>query len=567
MDDEVVIRVRADDDVDAGFNSARSKAKKLGDDIEGDVRKSGPKIGSSLGGGMLSGLQGTLPSFGQFGGAIGVILAPTIGAAVSAGIIGGAGGLGIVGGLAIAAKDPAVGAAGKALADEVGGDLKEAASSFIPVAIGAIGKVRSAWKDVLPDVRSIFERSSGLVDPLLDGALNGVKRVISGINTALEGARPVFESFGNLAAEVGGAVQRLFEGVADDGDAAAAAVDDITMALTNTIDIVGAAVNALTELKGKMEDLDSGIDSTRYKLEDGVSWLDLTADGYKKGSEAAEMYRQGLIGAAGSANDYNHYLEEQKKASDGATASTKKQTSALKDLSEEMQAQTDPLFGLIDAQRDVTQAQDKYNDALRKHGPRSDEAREAMADLGQAAFALNGKVGAAAGGFDGRLTPAMRTALRNAGLTAGQMDRLEGQLRSAAKAANAWEGTFTQTYITRRIITGPGGQKLSAGGGGRQAAMAHGGISGAENGATSSGMTLVGEHGPELLDLPPGTSVQSNPDTMRALGGGGGAGDMRVWFDMSRATGLMGAIMEGLRAEIHHQGGNVQQVLGVPGAA
>ena len=36
--------------------------------------------------------------------------------------------------------------------------------------------------------------------------------------------------------------------------------------------------------------------------------LDLTADGYKKGSEAAQLYRDGVIGVNGSVNDYNAYI-------------------------------------------------------------------------------------------------------------------------------------------------------------------------------------------------------------------------------------------------------------------
>lgn len=47
--------------------------------------------------------------------------------------------------------------------------------------------------------------------------------------------------------------------------------------------------------------------------------------------------------------------------------------------------------------------------------------------------------------------------------------------------------------------------------------FAHGGIIGAASGGPRSGMTLVGEHGPELVKLPAGSSVISNPDTRRRL--------------------------------------------------
>src|SRR5690606_8954822 len=60
--------------------------------------------------------------------------------------------------------------------------------------------------------------------------------------------------------------------------------------------------------------------------------------------------------------------------------------------------------------------------------------------------------------------------------------------------------------------------------------FAHGGISGAANGGLRSRLTMVGEHGRELLELPPGTRVHSNPDTERMLAKGGGGGVAKlVW--------------------------------------
>ena len=86
--------------------------------------------------------------------------------------------------------------------------------------------------------------------------------------------------------------------------------------------------------------------------------------------------------------------------------------------------------------------------------------------------------------------------------------------------------------------------------------FAHGGITGAANGATSSGLTMTGENGPELLSLPPGTRVRSNPDTQRLMGQGGG-GDSTITVIL-QGTG----ILEGLRKVIRVKGGTVQTVLG-----
>jgi len=71
--------------------------------------------------------------------------------------------------------------------------------------------------------------------------------------------------------------------------------------------------------------------------------------------------------------------------------------------------------------------------------------------------------------------------------------------------------------------------------GGRQL-LAHGGIAGAAaGGGPRSNLTWVGEHGPELIPLQPGTMVHSNPDSMRmaAEAGRGGGGEMVVRLEVT----------------------------------
>ncbi|MEU6397883.1 hypothetical protein ABZ867_12985 [Streptomyces cinnamoneus] len=96
--------------------------------------------------------------------------------------------------------------------------------------------------------------------------------------------------------------------------------------------------------------------------------------------------------------------------------------------------------------------------------------------------------------------------------------------------------------------------------------MAHGGIIGAAGGGARSRMTLVGEQGPELVDLPPGSRVRSNPDSKRiaagmAASGGSGGGPIVVQV-MLDGRQVARAMVDPLQAEVSRLGGNVQQVLG-----
>ncbi|MGW5467680.1 hypothetical protein [Streptomyces chartreusis] len=92
--------------------------------------------------------------------------------------------------------------------------------------------------------------------------------------------------------------------------------------------------------------------------------------------------------------------------------------------------------------------------------------------------------------------------------------------------------------------------------------FARGGIVGAQGGGPRSNMTLVGEYGPELVDLAPGSRVRSNADSRRfAAGMGGGGGPIVIQLQIAgRDAGEF--LLDPLRQTIHARGGNVQAVLG-----
>lgn len=90
---------------------------------------------------------------------------------------------------------------------------------------------------------------------------------------------------------------------------------------------------------------------------------------------------------------------------------------------------------------------------------------------------------------------------------------------------------------------------------------AHGGIKGAANGAISSGLTLVGEHGPELAEVKPGGRVWSNPDTQRMLSQGGGSGggqELHAKWDSS-GDALMDELSKHIRLYVKDMGGGSVQ--------
>lgn len=129
-------------------------------------------------------------------------------------------------------------------------------------------------------------------------------------------------------------------------------------------------------------------------------------------------------------------------------------------------------------------------------------------------------------------------------------------VNSALAAARNWAGrVFTATLnVVKNFSPFEHGGVVGA--------KATGGISKAATGGARGSSVLVGEHGPEIVNLPGGSRVRSNPDTRRLLGqAGGGAGPIVIQLRIGdRALGDL--LIDPIRKTVRSRGGNVQAVLG-----
>lgn len=127
---------------------------------------------------------------------------------------------------------------------------------------------------------------------------------------------------------------------------------------------------------------------------------------------------------------------------DETTEKVHNQITALQKLADQLQAQTDPVFALIKAQKDMRDSQAEYNEAVKEHGRNSQEAKDASLALAEASVRLTGAVAATAGTFNGQLTPELYAALQAAGLTERQIKDVEQSFMGAAAAGNAFAGDY-----------------------------------------------------------------------------------------------------------------------------
>ncbi|MEU4367558.1 phage tail tape measure protein [Micromonospora chersina] len=134
--------------------------------------------------------------------------------------------------------------------------------------------------------------------------------------------------------------------------------------------------------------------------------------------------------------------KEYKTSADAAAAAARGQRDALVELSGMLKAETDPVFGLLDAQAKLTEAQKAAAKAVKEHGRNSAEAKDATRDLALAAIELQGKAGELSSTFDGEMTPALRATLAAAGLTDRQIEDVAKQFRQAKADAEKYDGDY-----------------------------------------------------------------------------------------------------------------------------
>jgi len=92
------------------------------------------------------------------------------------------------------------------------------------------------------------------------------------------------------------------------------------------------------------------------------------------------------------------------------------------------------------------------------------------------------------------------------------------------------------------------------------------GLSTAATGGIRGNRVLVGEHGIEIADLPPGTMVHSNPDTQRMLAQGYAGGEVTVRLEWVGGGDdpLFQMLRKGIRARAGGGPDSVQKALGQP---
>ncbi len=577
MDNEVVIKVRADNMTESDYNAVRQSTKKMADDVKKELdlsgKDGGKRFGSGLSGGMLEAVPEIVGTLGKglagagsaisslasspIGAKIGLgiaaaaatTLAPALGAAVSAG----AGAAVIGAGVLVAVKkSPELQTAGKEAGTRFMDALGRQAAVYNKPIMEALGVLSASGDRIAGSLGKAFSATAGSIVPLVTSITNGVENLVDSISGIASNSGGALEGLGESFEIILTSLGKGLEYMTGTGEGLGDALVVVAGVIGKVFEAVGALIGSFVTLGEQ-----TGI----------LSLLSGLFETTEKSSEGAAKSTDTLAGSMTAAGEAATYERD-----------------ALAKLSDELRAQADPVFGLMEAQEDLKEAQDAATKAADKYGRNSPEYRQALRDQARAAFDLEQNAGKLGDTFNGKMSPAMRASLKAAGLTEDAIRDLEKEFKRAQRAGDNFAGTYTANVVVRYSTVGKkngdfgrGGNYTGVGG------LASGGIKGAANGAMSSGLTWVGERGAELLDLPPGTQVHSSGDSDRimrqggaGIGGGssvgsgsGGSGPLEIVlkFDPSYAPAAIAGMMEGIRAEVRDGGGSVQTVLGVAGVA
>lgn len=499
------------------------------------------------------------------GAAAGVAAAPVLlsalGSALSA-----AAGAGVLGaGVAAAISgDEELQTAGKAMAKNVLGAFQDEAATLKGPIEDSFGVLEDAGERVARKWGDAFFELRGELVPFVEDAVQGAERISDAFtDVAKDSGKESLDALGDTWSLLADGVGDFVEIVADSGPKAA---DNLRL-------VAGATGDLLRQTAGLI-DMTAGLANNPWIT--GPLIPDLRKH-YADAADATGTFKQRTVGLTDAMIDARDAAEDER--------------ASLAELSAELKAQSDPVFGIIKAQNDLEKAQKETAKATKDHGRDSNEAQEALQKQALAALELEANIGELGDTFDGKLSPAMRATFKAAGLTDEAVDGLERQFREAKKAGDQFSDDYrakvslsgapkvkADLYEMRRIanqldgrvidmamrITGQ--NNVSAAAAALRKQYSAGGITGAADGGIRDGMSWTGENGPELLELPPGTRVHSNPDSMRiaaeAAGGAGGGGMITVNLVVDGRV-LAQAMMDPQREIVQSQfGGSAQQAWG-----
>lgn len=408
-------------------------------------------------------------------------------------------------------------------------------------------KIQSKWKSVLGSLKKDFAQVGEPMIPVLDRALSKLEdlsgRVAPKFAEALKKATPATNRF----------IDKLFEGFERLGRNAFKPIMDAWDVFAPVFgEVFSDFLNDVGKHLGEMANL---VRDHSYEIETALRMVFGVISGLIK---VVNWLMEAWIWAMGSMGDATGFLMKYAIAP---------LVQGILEAFYQILAGADWAFGWIPG------IGDKLEAAKESFGAWKDKVVDGLYATAEAAYGFDEamervnrvrKLKADISSWKSQLTEAKRKLKDTVGTKAEAKVRanirdLERKIASAKRQLESMNGRTATSYV----YTVYQDRYTSLDQRQRRHGLRTGGVVGtAATGGVRNNMTLVGEDGPELVDLPGGSRVRSNPDTRRIMGGGMGGGQtVRLMIDAGPSE-TSRLLLKLLRNAIRVEGGDVELVLG-----
>lgn len=490
----------------------------------------GEKAGTEAAVGLSARLSASAASISPVGAAIAAPLAISIatllGAAIGSAITGGVGVGGVVGGLKVAAQHAEVKASATSLADEFKNRMQSAAVAYVPAAIEGLDIIRGHMQAADDDFGRIFDSTARHVPKLADAVGQSARELLGGVADLAEESGPAVDSIADGLIRIGRAAGDGLSSLTDNADSGARALTVVFSVIEMSIQSVFRFINILAELYEVME------------FGNGV--LEFLSAKTTKGSESNTEFAQSIQDVIGGFRD---------------------ETDAAEDAEEAIRRYAEATDRIVDQNLDAAEATLQYRDSLREAKDAIDKKRAVNDEESESLIRLARQSNSVTDALEQQGVSASTLATRHQQMRADFISTaismghsraraeeladqylkipkkvstdVEADTGQAARNLRSVRDLIAQIRSKRVVITAVTRSEgravpIGDGVGGR----AHGGITGAAAGGIRGNLTWVGEQGPELLDLPPGTMVHPAGTSQRIAAESAGGTSMVIQGDV-----------------------------------
>jgi phage-related minor tail protein len=447
----------------------------------------------------------------------------------------------------------------------------DAIKEFTLITASGSAEAASALEALGMDAQGTFAKLSAGGQPAAS-ALNEVLINLRQVRDPADRARIAVELFGTKAEDLGDSLYDM----------------DLSTATAEFHDFQDAAERAADQMENtpgaEFGQMWRGIEENVVKAGDAVA-------SFLTSSSAMDEMRAHIEETRKAQEAQARAAEEQKEAAEGSTQAFYDQEAALDALIKKNSEYHGDKIDAIEAELRYQESVDDANAALAANGETLDQSTEkgranwnALLDMANATQNLtesmraNGSNANELNGVIDRSRSAFIALADKMGYSKTQAESLANQLIGMSRpyrssfevdTSRAYANLFgLDKYLAAMTRPRNVAVNVNVRTGATPFAFAHGGImpsgpiSHRANGGPAGGWTWLHEQGPELVKLPPGTQVASNPDSERMMAAAARGGGRVVLEIHSGGTPMDDLLVEVLRRAVREQGGDVQLVLG-----